>query len=221
MMNTTYKVENIQSVSDIVYSNLRNMIFSQDLKNGDRLIESNIAEEMNVSRTPVREAIKKLEAEGLLEYKPRRGAIVKGISREDIIEIYSIRKAIEVLAVEYSVDNITSEELENLRELSNRSKKHAEAGETELFNKVLKEFNQLLIETSRKPRLIRLIDIHLDYLERFRLANRGQINRRKEAIEEHDEIIEAISKKDKEEARNAVINHLNNAQKAYLDVVLE
>lgn len=220
-MCAAFKIENIQSVSDIVYSNLRDMIFSQDLKGGDRIIESAVAEEMNVSRTPVREAIKKLEAEGLLEYMPRKGVIVKGICKDDITEIYAIRKAIEVLAVEFSVDNITSEELEQLKELSDRSKKYAAAGEEDSFNNALKEFNRLLIETSRKPRLIRLIDIHLDYLERFRFINRGKINRRKDAIEEHDAILEAISKSDKEKAKEAVIYHLDNAKKAYLEAVIE
>ena len=98
----------------MVFETLRDAIITQVLKPGERLMEIQLADEMGVSRTPVREAIRKLELEGLVVMVPRKGAYVAGVSMKDIHEVYEVRSALEMLAVTLAAERITEEELDAL-----------------------------------------------------------------------------------------------------------
>lgn len=106
----------LRPIREIVLERLRKAIMNGTFQTGDRLVETSIAEKMGVSRTPVREAFRQLEIEGLAENLPRKGTIVKGISKRDIFEIYEIREVLEGLAFRLACSNITDEQILELKE---------------------------------------------------------------------------------------------------------
>jgi DNA-binding GntR family transcriptional regulator len=108
------KLDNYKPLRELVFESLREAIISRQLEPGERMMEIQLAEEMGVSRTPVREAIRKLELEGLVLMVPRKGAYVAGLSLKDVADVFEIRRALEGLASELAADRITDEELENL-----------------------------------------------------------------------------------------------------------
>lgn len=110
------EVTDLRPIREIVFERLRKAIIDGNLEPGDRLVETFIAENMGVSRTPVREAFRQLEIEGLAENIPRKGTIVKGISKEDIIEIYQIREVLEGLAFRLTCSRISEEQIVELKE---------------------------------------------------------------------------------------------------------
>ena len=107
-------LDGYKPLRDVVFETLRDAIITQVLKPGERLMEIQLADEMGVSRTPVREAIRKLELEGLVIMVPRKGAYVAGVSMKDIHEVYEVRAALEMLAVSLAAERITDEELDAL-----------------------------------------------------------------------------------------------------------
>ncbi|HAA47289.1 MAG TPA: hypothetical protein DCE03_02200, partial [Synergistaceae bacterium] len=109
--------ESYMPVRMVVYETLREAIFRKELKPGDKLVENDLAEKLDVSRTPVREALRMLESEGLIERNPRKGLFVKGFTAEDVMEIYSIRQALEALAIRICCQRITEDEVAELKDL--------------------------------------------------------------------------------------------------------
>lgn len=217
-MEKTMELEfsHLKPIRDLIYEYIRKMIFNGELKEGERLVEKDLAEKLKVSRTPVREALRKLETEGLVVHLPRKGVVVKGFSKEDVIEIYSIRKSLEALAISFTVQNITEKEIEKLKYLNERMKEAAEEEDVEKLFELLREFNKVLIESCRMPRLISLINTYREYLERFRVVTMSKKERKLLALKEHDEIIDAIIKRDANRAQSLVQEHLQGALEAFL-----
>lgn len=215
-MEQIIEFSNLKPIRELIYEYIRKMIFTGELKEGERLVEKDLAEKLKVSRTPVREALRKLETEGLVVHLPRKGVVVKGFSKEDVIEIYSIRKALEALAITFTVKNITQSEIEKLKKLNEKMKKAAEKDDTEKLFELLREFNKVLIESCRMPRLINLISTYREYLERFRAVTMSQKERKLSALKEHDEIIDAIINRDEKRAQELVQDHLQRALEAFL-----
>ena len=213
----SFNVSRIKPIRDLIYEALRQAIFEGELKAGDRLVEKDLAKKMNVSRTPVREALRKLETEGLVKHVPRKGVVVKGFKRSDIIEIYSIRKALEVLAITYTVENITDEEISKLKEKIEIMEILTYKGDTASLFNVSQEFNDILIKACRMPRLINLINTYLEYLEQFRRVTMKKKERKLKALEEHKQILQAIIDKDVEKAKALTEKHLQGALDAYLE----
>ncbi|KYO66994.1 HTH-type transcriptional regulator McbR [Thermovenabulum gondwanense] len=207
---------NLKPIRELIYEHIRKMIFSGELKEGERLVEKDLAEKLKVSRTPVREALRKLETEGLVVHLPRKGVVVKGFSKEDVIEIYSIRKSLEALAISFTVQNITEKEIEKLKNLNEKMKEVAKEEDTEKLFELLREFNKVLVESCRMPRLINLINTYREYLERFRVVTMSKKERRLSALKEHDEIIDAIIRRDANRAQSLVQEHLQGALEAFL-----
>jgi DNA-binding GntR family transcriptional regulator len=206
----------LKPIRDLIYEHIRKMIFSGKLKDGERLVEKELAEKLKVSRTPVREALRKLETEGLVVHLPRKGVVVKGFSRDDVIEIYSIREALEALAITYTVKNITEEELEKLRECLELMRRYTEQDDTENLFRASQEFNDILIKSCRMPRLMDLISTYQEYLARFRMVTMKSRERKLSALKEHEEIFKAVAERDVERAEKLVRSHLRKALEIYL-----
>ncbi|MDI3481058.1 MAG: hypothetical protein PWQ97_713 [Tepidanaerobacteraceae bacterium] len=212
----SFNVSNIKPIREMIYESIRQAIFYGELKPGDRLVEKELAEKMRVSRTPIREALRKLEAEGLIKHVPRKGVVVKGFSPEDIIEIYSIRQALEALAITYTVKNITETEIKKLKVLIEEMAALTEEDETEgLFN-TSQEFNDILLKSCKMPRLISLINTYKEYLKRFRMVTMREKERKISALKDHREILQAVIDRDAERARKLVEEHLQKALESYL-----
>ncbi|MBO8154041.1 GntR family transcriptional regulator [Thermovirga sp.] len=198
----------------IVYETLREAIFRRELKDGDKLIESELAEKLNVSRTPVREALRMLESEGLVERIPRKGLFVKGLSKEDIIEIYSIRQALEALAIRSVCKNITDEELKELKRLYSQMEEAYEQGDDNKLFALSQKFNEAIVAPSNMPRLLSLLATYHEYLRRLRSRSFSKSSRKVQALKEHGQILEAISERNPDKAERLVKEHLENAIKA-------
>lgn len=158
-------------------------------------MECTIGKEMGVSRTPVREAIRQLELEGLVQLIPNKGAFVTGISSKDVMDMYLIRAKLEGLCAAMAAEHVTEEQLEKMEETILLSDFHVEKGNFEQVCQQDGEFHKLLYEASGSRILAHtLLDFH-QYLQRVRMASVRQRKRTQPSTREHKEILEAIRKK--------------------------
>ncbi|MEW6275526.1 MAG: GntR family transcriptional regulator [Bacillota bacterium] len=214
------KLDNYQPLRDVVFETLREAIIKGRLKPGERLMEIQLAEEMGVSRTPVREAIRKLELEGLIVMVPRKGAYVAGISVKDIVDVFEVRAALESLAAGLAAERITEEELEELeRALVQISE--ASSGNLDEVVKTDTNFHEIIYRASRNQRLMQIITHLQEQIQRFRTTSLAQPGRTKTAIEEHRKIVEAISERDVELAQALAREHIENAEQSLLSALRE
>lgn len=214
------RLDSYKPLREVVFETLRDAIIQGRLKPGERLMEIQLAEEMGVSRTPVREAIRKLELEGFLVMVPRRGVYVAGISMKDIVDVFEIRAALEGLAAGLAAERITDEELE---ELERALVKTAEAIYSNLDAVVETDvyFHDLIYRASRNQRLIQMVSNLQDQIHRFRTTSLSQPGRTKVAIEEHKKIVEALAERNVELAQNLARDHIENAEASLLNSLRE
>jgi DNA-binding GntR family transcriptional regulator len=213
------KLDSYKPLRELVFESLREAIISGQMKPGERMMEIQLAEEMGVSRTPVREAIRKLELEGLVVMIPRKGAYVAGLSLKDVADVFEIRRALEGLASELAADRITETELENLERYLVKIAEEIEAGD---LNKVVDtdtDFHTLLYQASRNQRLSQIISNLREQIQRFRATSLAIPGRMREALEEHRQIVEAISSRDGETARRLAQEHIENAENSLMSVI--
>jgi len=207
-----YKYE---SVRDIVFEKLREAIFKGKLKPNQRLVETSIAEQMGISRTPVREAIRMLENEGLIVHVARKGAVVCGFSQDDISEIYMIRSVLEGLAVGLAAENITTEEIDELEKILEDAKECTIENKLNELTKLCNRFNFILTRASKKPRLCALLDTLQEYTEQTRIVAFSSMERQLEAYKEHKDILNAVKQRNKHLAERLAREHIEMARRAY------
>lgn len=214
-----------ESLRGKVFEKLRSDILRGRYKKGDELVECAIGKEMGVSRTPVREAIRQLELEGLVQLVPNKGAFVSGISSKDVMDMYLIRAKLEGLCAAMAAEHVTEEQLGKMEEAIILSDYHAKKGNFEQVCLQDGEFHKLLYEASKSKILAHtLLDFH-QYLQRVRMASVRQRKRTHHSTQEHREILEAIRKQDAKAADKAacqhIINTIENLKSFDLDEVLK
>ncbi len=212
-----FSVGNVKPIRDIVYGQLRKEILEGKIQSGERIIEKEYADRFNISRTPVREALRKLEIEGFVEYIPRKGVIVKRFTLKDVEEIYEIRKSLESLAIKSAIKHIDEKYMAILKDTVEQMDVLDKKGDIEGVFNVCKSFNNIILQISSMPRLMDMINNLQEYLERFRKVTLSKDSRRLDAIREHREIFEAIIEKDIEKAQRLNEEHLDKAQKVFMD----
>ena len=195
---------------------LRKRILDGDIPSGERLIETEIAEQLGVSRMPVREALRMLESEGLIKSVPRKGLIVSEYTEEDIREYYTIREALEVCAVKIVIDRITPDEIHELGYYCRMAEDARLAGNRDDVCKWTAKFNDRLYEFCRMPRLKEQIESTHKYLRTFRFTSFKEPSRTAQALREHEEILRLIAAKDYEGAARATSIHLRDSLETYL-----
>ena len=191
---------------------LRKRILDGDIPSGERLIETEIAEQLGVSRMPVREALRMLESEGLIKSVPRKGLIVSEYTEEDIREYYTIREALEVCAVKIVIDRITPDEIHELGYYCRMAEDARLAGNRDDVCKWTAKFNDRLYEFCRMPRLKEQIESTHKYLR----TSFKEPSRTAQALREHEEILRLIAAKDYEGAARATSIHLRDSLETYL-----
>ncbi len=217
-------LDGYKPLRDVVFETLRDAIITQVLKPGERLMEIQLADEMGVSRTPVREAIRKLELEGLVVMVPRKGAYVAGVSMKDIHEVYEVRAALEMLAVSLAAERITDEELDALeRQVLRESEEEAKDNENTLDNIVYIDttFHDIIYQAAHNQRLVQFLNILQEQLQRFRAASLSRPGRSKTALEEHKQIIEALAERNGDLASKLAKEHIDNAESAMIFAMQE
>jgi len=203
-------------IRDRVYEILRKDICRGEIKDGSKIPEEEIAKRLKVSRTPIREALRKLEMDGLVEYIPRRGVVVKPLDRKEIIEIYQIRMALEIVAVYYIHQNITDQEIKQLEKCQQEIEDLFNEEELQPLFDQYDIFHRRLIESSRSQRITSILCSHYDYLQRLRAVTHNKESRKKEAAVEHRKIVEALKRKDLSMLKEAVLSHTRASLNAYL-----
>lgn len=206
------KLDSYKPLRELVSDALREAIMNGSLHAGERLMEIQLAEELGVSRTPVREAIRKLELEGFVVMIPRKGAYVSDISLKDINDVFEIRTALDALAAGLAAERITEEELERMERLLVEIAEAIEQGDIERAVAIDTQFHDVLYKASRNERLVGIIGNLCELFQRFRSISMGYPGRLKDTIEEHKRLVEAISQRNIELAQQVAREHMENAE---------
>ena len=209
-------LDTYQPLREAVCETLRDAIRKGILEPGERLMEVQLAEELGISRTPVREAIRKLEQEGYVIMMPRRGTYVSDISTNDVKEIFEIRSALESLATGLAARRIEPDELETLQNLLIEIEGYIAKNDMEKIVETDIKFHGLLYQVSRNERLVNIINNLKEQLARFRTLSMSYPGRLQETLEEHSEMVEAIANGDVSAARDAAEHHMERAEKTLL-----
>jgi DNA-binding GntR family transcriptional regulator len=210
--------ENISaSLRGRVFAQLRNQILSGIYKPGDSLIELRLSEELGVSRTPIREAIRQLELEGLVQAIPNKGAVVKGITEQDVEDIFTIRMRIEGLAARWAAEKITEEEIKELKEALEFEEFYTLKNDADQLMKFDSKFHEIIFRASKSSPLMHMLSTFHNYIQSARNNSFDTPGRPPKAFEEHKAIFEAISKKDADTAEKLTIEHIRNANNNYND----
>jgi DNA-binding GntR family transcriptional regulator len=202
-------------IRELLFNHLRHLIITGHLETGRKLIEEDLAEQFKVSRTPVREAIRKLEIEGLVQYQSRRGVIVTGFSREDIDEIYATREVLEGLAARLAAQHGTDEEIGELGRLLGEINAAAAARNFERAAQIHTQFDELLYGMGRNRRLLGILTQYAEYIEHGKLVSLTRLGRAEEIRAEHAAMFEAIAGRDPDTAERAARLHVVNARHAF------
>lgn len=201
---------------DKVFNALREAILNGLLKPGQSLIETKLAEEMGVSRTPIREAIWKLESEGLVSSVPNKGVVVKGISVQDVDDIYTIRCCLEALVARWAVARITEEELARLEESIALMEFYSQRGDHANVNIKIAEFHEIIYRATKSKTLHQILSSLQRHIQRTRTASLRVSGRAEKALSEHRAIFEAFQNRDVEAAEQVMTQHIKNCRDTLL-----
>lgn len=210
------KLDSYKPLREVVTETLRDAIVSGVLKPGERLMEIQLAEELGVSRTPVRESIRKLELEGFVVMVPRRGTYVADLSIKDINEVYEIRTVLDVLAAGLAAERITEDELEELERLLVQIGEYVDENNVEKLIEYDSQFHDVLYRASRNDRLVGIINNLREQFTRFRSISMKYPGRMKNTVEEHTRLVEAIAQRNPELAQQIAREHMENSEQTLL-----
>ena len=200
-----------------VFTRLREDILNGKYKVGEELKETVVGEEYGVSRTPVREAFRQLELEGLISIVPNKGAYVDGITPKDVVDIYEIRSRLEGLCARWATENITQAQMDQMDETVYMSEFHARRGHFDKVAELDSEFHEKMYEASGSKKLEHLLKDYHQYVRTIRLMSIASNQRGHVSNEEHRGIAEAIRNKDADLAEQLAHQHILNALNNALD----
>jgi DNA-binding GntR family transcriptional regulator len=198
------------SLPDFVYSRLRAAIRSQELRPGDRLREADLAERLGVSRTPVREALKRLEADGLTQLAPPRGFVVTELTHRRVMELYAMREVLAGVAARFATEQASPMEIQTLQELAAQQGAATEATEAARLNDRLRE---AITSAAHNEFLTRAANSLNDALELLGTTTYSLPGRIESGWKENKKVVEAIARRDSPVAEEAARLHVRNAAK--------
>lgn len=205
-----------KSLGEHVFDSLKQAIIRGNMSPGDWLVESHIAETLGISRTPVREAIHKLEREGLIERQPRGGSMVLGLSRDDIEETFGIRAILEGYAARLAAIKHNKEELESLESKIDEFEKCLDKKQLTRLAQINTEFHDMLYAMSKSPRLIQMINSLRDQIFRFRQMILKEAKMAKVSNEDHKQMLKFIRRRDANGVELLVRDHILRGQEVVL-----
>lgn len=202
---------------DVVFNTLRSAIITGELSPGERLMEIKLANELGVSRTPVREALRKLEKEGLVITTARRGAEVAPINEKDLKEVLEIRRSLESLACQIAAQKITPEQVEEIRSMNDSIEKAIEMNDTEAITQLDIEFHEIIYVITENSRLIDMLHQLKEHILRYRLQYIKDMKNKKNIVDEHKRIINALENHNPKLARKEIERHIDLQEKYILN----
>lgn len=204
---------------DVVFNTLRKAILRGELKPGERLMEIQLANKLGVSRTPIREAIRKLELEGLVLMIPRKGAEVAQITEKNMQDVLEVRKALEELSVQLACERITPEQVEEMKMAAEDFRKVLKSGDVTKIAEADVKFHDIIFAATNNQRLITLLNNLREQMYRFRVEYLKQKECYPQLLEEHDKLIALISGGEVEEACELMGCHIDNQASTVSDVI--
>ena len=201
---------------DVVFNTLREAILKGDLKPGERLMELQLAAKLGVSRTPIREAIRMLEQEGLAVTMPRKGAEVAKMTLKDMEDVLEIREALDELAVKIACDKISEKELQKLLEVKDQFENSTKTGDVKMIAEMDVKFHDVIFESTGNPKLVTLLNNLREQMYRYRFVYLKDISQHEKLVEEHREILECILQRDKKKASEAAKKHIDNQENSII-----
>jgi len=196
------------SLTGRVFHKLREDILSGKYVHNDELKENTIAIELGVSRTPVREALRQLELEGLISIIPNRGAFVTGISEKDIHDIYVIRSYLEGLCARWECENITNDVIIELEEIIYLTDFHIQKGNSEQILELDNKFHETVYQASNSKILDHVLSDFHQYVQRVQKISLSDSERAEKLNQEHKAIVEALRNKNGKEAERLAHEHI-------------
>jgi len=199
-------------IREIAYDVLKKAIITGEIPAGERIVETDYADRLHISRTPLREALRKLERDGLVEYVIRRGVVVRAFTAEDVDQIYTIRNSLEMLTLPYIIENATAEDIRSLREKLAAMDRLMETDDVEGLSPLARDFHTSLTRISGKNRILRVIESQDEYIRRFSAMAIRQEDRRSAAHEEHHRLVDYVEQKDLERFRALTQTHIERSK---------
>lgn len=197
---------------DVVFNTLRQAILKGELAPGERLMEIQLAEKLGVSRTPIREAIRKLELEGLVLMIPRKGAEVARISEKSMRDVLEVRRSLEELAIELACERMTEEDFKELDLAQNAFKKAVAGGTAMEIAETDEAYHDIIYNSTGNTRLVQILNNLREQMYRYRLEYIKDAGKRQVLIVEHENILRCIKKHSIAEAKAAVREHIDNQE---------
>ena len=225
-MENILKIEGYELLNQKVYRVLKESIIKGFLEPGTKLLENKIAEEMQVSRTPVREAMQKLAVEGFVRTTPNQTMVVTEVSPEDVKEVLQIRGVLEGLAARVAAKKINRLEIDKLENVVTQMSLHVTKENLSSYCKVDDEFHDLILNICGNKWIIQIRDNLGTFIYRFRIKSLSVPGRFKHSLEEHQAIMESLKKHNSADAdrlskihmENTILNILKNVAKKKIEI---
>ena len=203
-------------IREIAYETLKHAIITGELPAGARIVETEYADRMHISRTPLREALRKLERDGLVEYMLRRGVVVRAFTISDVEEIYTIRNCLEMLTLPAIIQNATEQDIKRLRDLLNEMDPLTEKGEIAELSPRARTFHSELTALSGQKRIIRAIEGQDEYITRFSALSIAKEDRRAAAHHEHHRLVDYVEERNLPKFEELMRRHIERSKQTCL-----
>lgn len=204
---------------DVVFQTLRQAILRGEIKPGERLMEIHLAKKLGVSRTPVREALRKLELEGLVTTVPRKGAVVAEITISDLEDVLEVRTALEELAVKNARRRITPEQMQELKRLAAEFRKTLDGNDVGACAQADMAFHDAIYNATGNRRLVQILNNLREQMYRYRMEYLKDRDSHEILVQEHEEILQALEHHDEKQALDTTISHIER-QKEHIIAIL-
>ncbi len=204
------------SIADKVFEQLKSAILSGQLKPGERLIERQLCDELEISRTPVREAIQKLKSQGLAVQIPRRGAVVSAATSKEVIDVFNIREVLEGLAGRLAAENADKRQTNELSRIVDDMSICLDNKEEERLEDLHIKFHETIYNTAGNEKLYLILVNLQEYIKAYTHVGYAFHGRREEANAEHKKIVKAIEAHDADKAEQCAKKHIKNSRDAYI-----
>jgi DNA-binding GntR family transcriptional regulator len=205
------------SLGNQAYQELKRIILERQIPPGGKLNEGDLAKALGISRTPIREAINRLEKEGLVKIIPQRGAFVVQFTEKDIYELFLIRENLEGLAAYLATSKMSEKDLAKLESSVEGFSEPFEEKEIRRYAREDFKFHQAVVQFSEAQRLISLISTLHDYIRIFRLTTIGVSGRMKTSLDEHRELLQAFRDRRPEEAERRMREHIRHVRDGVME----
>jgi len=204
------------NLSDKVYNILLDRIITRKIKPGEKLIEEELAENLGISRTPVREALNRLFKDDLIELIPRKGGYIKKLTVRDVEEVYEVREILENLSVRLAIPLIREKDIKRIEQLVQKAEKLTGKDRMKAQVNIDAELHNLIINSCGNRRLQKMIKSLYNFIQAFRVLEAQHPQRSDKAFEEHKMILQALSRREAERAAELMNQHIRNTKKNIL-----